>query len=101
MKPSLTLLAKQIKLERIEKKLPVYDAGLGENPMPIPEILINETNKYSHLKNYTDAKGISKLKNILGNNLVVGNGLKPLFSIFKSYKMEQLSIYLLIGFQTN
>jgi len=83
MKPSLTLLAKQIKLERIEKKLPVYDAGLGENPMPIPEILINETKKYSYLKNYTDAKGISKLKNILGNNLVVGNGLKPLLYLLQ------------------
>ena len=72
MKPSLTLLAKQIKLERIKKNLPVYDAGLGENPMPIPEILINETKKYSHLKNYTDAKGISKLKNILGNKRLEG-----------------------------
>ena len=61
MKQSLTLLAKQIKLDRIEKQLPVFDAGLGENPMPPPESMVFDVKKFSHLKHYTDAKGIASL----------------------------------------
>ena len=58
--------------------LPVFDAGLGENPMPPPESMVLDVKKFSHLKHYTDAKGIASLKNILGDYLLVGNGLKPL-----------------------
>ena len=83
MKQSLTLLAKQIKLDRIEKQLPVFDAGLGENPMPPPESMVLDVKKFSHLKHYTDAKGIASLKNILGDYLLVGNGLKPLIYILQ------------------
>ena len=40
MNESLTLLAKQIKLNRIKQELPIYDFGLGESPMPLPESII-------------------------------------------------------------
>ena len=40
MEISKTLLAKQIKNDRLSKNLPVYDGGLGENPVPQPKCMI-------------------------------------------------------------
>lgn len=78
MKQSLTLLAKQIKLNRIENKLPIYDFGLGESPMPLPDSIVKSIKKNCKYKEYTNCKGILELKKILGNKLLIGNGLKPL-----------------------
>jgi aspartate aminotransferase len=78
MKSSLTLEAKNIKLDRIKRNLPVYDGGLGENPLPPPKSMIKNINKYSHLKDYSSSTGIKELKDVLGNKIIVGNGLKPL-----------------------
>ena len=42
MEISKTLLAKKIKNDRLSKNLPVYDGGLGENPVPQPKCMIEE-----------------------------------------------------------
>lgn len=78
MKISQTLYAKKIKLERLKKNLPIFDAGLGENPLPMPPILKKVLIENIEEKEYTDAKGIIPLQKILGNKLLIGNGLKPL-----------------------
>ena len=83
MEISKTLLAKQIKLDRLSKNLPVYDGGLGENPVPQPKCMIDTLKKYSHLKQYTSSTGIKELQDILGKNLIVGNGLKPLLFLIQ------------------
>ena len=72
MEISKTLLAKQIKLDRLSKNLEVYDGGLGENPVPQPKCMIDTLKKYSHLKQYTSSTGIKELQDILGKNLIVG-----------------------------
>ena len=81
MKKSLTLQAKQIKINRIKNGLPVFDAGLGENPFPPPLILVKKLRDFAHLKHYTNTDGIKELQVVLGNKLVIGNGLKPLIYI--------------------
>ena len=83
MEISKTLLAKQIKLDRLSKNLPVYDGGLGENPVPQPKCMIDTLKKYSHLKQYTSSTGIKELQDNLGKNLIVGNGLKPLLFLIQ------------------
>ena len=50
MEISKTLLAKQIKNDRLSKNLVVYDGGLGENPVPQPKCMIDTLKQYSHLK---------------------------------------------------
>ena len=45
MEISKTLLAKKIKNDRLSKNLPVYDGGLGENPVPQPKCMIEELRK--------------------------------------------------------
>ena len=40
--------------------------------------MIEELKKHADKKEYTSATGIEQLQNILGENLIVGNGLKPL-----------------------
>lgn len=78
MNPSLTLLAKQIKIYRKKDNLPIYDFGLGENPMPVSSTITNSIKKNCEYKEYTNCKGIDTLKNILGDKILIGNGLKPL-----------------------
>ena len=78
MEISKTLLAKKIKNERISKGLVVYDGGLGENPVPQPKCMIEQLKKHADKKEYTSSTGIDELQEILGKNLIVGNGLKPL-----------------------
>ena len=87
---SATLFAKQIKLDRQKSRLPVYDGGLGENPLPVPKSLSDAVEKFSHLKEYTDVQGVPELKEAIRKlyfpkenscdslRLLVGNGLKPL-----------------------
>ena len=82
---SPTLKAKLIKKERIEKNLPIYDAGLGENPMPCPKLLIKNIKKYAEKNRYTDTSGIKEIQDALkSKRLIVGNGLKPLIYLLQS-----------------
>lgn len=74
---SQTLQAKRIKERRLELNLPVYDGGLGENPLPPPKMLYESLSRHAHRNEYTDCRGIPQLK-CLGTHLLVGNGLKPL-----------------------
>ncbi len=83
MKISSTLYSKHIKLKRIADGLPTFDGGLGENPFPQPISLIESLKKYSHLKSYTDVRGIKKLRELLGEKLIIGNGLKPLLFLIQ------------------
>ena len=82
-KESPTLAAKQIINKRIADNLPVYNGGLGENPLPISKYLQDELKKHTHLKEYTSTSGIPELQNILGKNLVVGNGSKELIYVLQ------------------
>ena len=76
MKPSLTLLAKQIKIYRKKDNLPIYDFGLGENPMPVASSITRSIKNNCKYKEYTNCKGIDTLKKILGEKILIGNGLK-------------------------
>ena len=78
LQPSLTLAAKKTKMVRISNNLPVYDAGLGENPLPPSQSLIKAVVDNASKSSYTGATGTERLRLLLGNNLLVGNGLKPL-----------------------
>ena len=90
-KESATLRASRIKKERLKNNLPVYDAGLGANPIKQPRLLIYSLTRHSNKKNYTSANGIDLLKNtikkkysnenyIVENTLVL-NGLKEMIFI--------------------
>lgn len=83
MPQSLTLLAKEIKQNRIKKNLPVYDAGLGESPLPAPKSILQDIRNYCYHKEYTGVEGIDIMKIMLGNNIIVGNGEKPLIYILQ------------------
>jgi aspartate aminotransferase len=78
MKISQTLYAKKIKKERLRNNQVVFDGGLGENPLPVPRVLKDVLIEHLDEKEYTDSRGIQELQNILGERLLVGNGLKPL-----------------------
>jgi aspartate/methionine/tyrosine aminotransferase len=88
---SPTLLAKRISNERKHKGLPVYDGGLGENPMPLPKELHDELIKWSHDKTYKPVDGLPSLRDGLidkytsedykPTSVVIGNGLKELIFI--------------------
>lgn len=82
---SPTLNSKLIYLERIENNLPVYNGGLGENPLPTPLYLINLLKENVEKKEYTSIAGNNKfIDSVLSkypkkfNQTIVGNGLKEL-----------------------
>jgi aspartate aminotransferase len=91
MKKSSTLKAKEIVAERKKKKLPVYNFGLGENPLPVPKILLKNfeknlnTKSYKNINNYPVIK--DKLCKKISNekykacNIILGNGLKELLFV--------------------
>jgi len=77
--------------ERIKEGLPVYNAGLGANPLKQSWTLIYSLIKNSDKKEYTSANGIDKLSNKIKKyysnlnytveNTIVLNGLKELICI--------------------
>ena len=79
--------------ERKNKGLPIYNFGLGANPIDQPEKYIDNVKKFSHKKEYTSAKGIDELnevikktfttENYMVENVLVGNGLKELLFIIQ------------------
>ncbi len=82
MKPSQTLQAKKIKLDRERKNLKVFDGGLGENPFPTPTPIVNALIDHAKESGYHPADGILELQHHFPNQrLVVGNGLKPLLMV--------------------
>lgn len=84
MKPSQTLQAKKIKLDRKNKNLKVYDGGLGENPFPTPSPIVNAMIDHAEESGYRSADGIIELQRHFPNQrLIVGNGLKPLLMVIQ------------------
>ena len=84
MKLSSTVLAKKIKLERESLNLPIFNGGLGENPVPIPPSIKKVLQETAECKYYTDAAGIPELQTVLNSkHLLVGNGLKPLLMVLQ------------------
>ena len=82
---SPTLNSKLVYLNRIKNNLPVYNGGLGENPLPTPKYLVEAMEKNLTKKEYTSIEGRSVFKNAVfshySNNLnkvIVSNGLKEL-----------------------
>ena len=88
---SATLYAKRIVNERRAQGLPVYDGGLGENPLAPPDELCEELKLHVKNKGYTPVDGIPELREsilkfynteqYMPNSCVVGNGLKELIFI--------------------
>jgi len=85
MNISPTLNSKLILLDRVNKGLPVYNGGLGENPLPTPDYLIKTLENNINKKEYTSIEGKDVFQNAVYeiypknlNNIVVGNGLKEL-----------------------
>ena len=72
---------------------PIYNFGLGANPLQQPPNYIELIRKYSYKKEYTSTEGIPYLKKTLlqyhsnsiysPNNILVGNGLKELLFIMQ------------------
>lgn len=95
---SPTLNSKLLLNNRINNGLPVFNGGLGENPLPTPEYLIKTLKKNINKKDYTNIQGkdifIDKLKSYYPNymtNTIVGNGLKELiFTLIFSWKSKIL-----------
>ena len=83
---SETLQSKLIVEKRLLNNLPVYNAGLGSNPFPLPKIMIQKLIHYSNKKDYNNPSGIPELKksilqyysnhNYKIENVIIGNGLK-------------------------
>ena len=87
-KISATLKCQEIVKERKDANLPVYNLGLGANPIKQPNEYIELIKKYAYKKNYSSSTGIKKLNDVLKskfsinkykvNNVLIGNGLKEL-----------------------
>lgn len=85
---SATLNAQKIVNDRREKNLPVYNFGLGANPLPVHPKYAELLKKYSNKKEYTSVSGIPELEKVMKNiytsnnykveNVLFGNGLKEL-----------------------
>ena len=82
---SPTLDSKNIFLERKLNNLPVFNGGLGENPLSTPDFLLDSISSIINLKDYTSIEGKEIFRNELFknypnymDNIIVGNGLKEL-----------------------
>ena len=93
MNVSATLNCQTIIKQRIKDGLPVYNFGLGANPIKQPEFYINKLKQYADRKEYTSSEGIPELNSILldqysknnyANKVLIGNGLKELIFIIQS-----------------
>ena len=93
MNMSATLNALEIKNKRLEKGLPVFNFGLGENPMPVPDLLSDELKKSSKIKNYESIDGNIEIRKIIKthfsnenyivDNVIFGNGSKELLFLIQ------------------
>lgn len=88
---SETLQSSKIVKERKEKNLPVYNAGLGENPFTPHKLILDVFVQHISHKQYTSPNGIDILQQTLKDtystptynvtNSIIGNGLKELIFI--------------------
>ena len=85
MNISPTLNSKLLLMDRLNKGLPVYNGGLGENPLKTPHYLIKSMQNNIQKKEYTSIEGTDVFKKAVSeyypkymNNTLVGNGLKEL-----------------------
>ena len=102
---SETLKSSRIVKSRKEKNLPVFNAGLGANPFPPHEYLVESLKKHTHNKNYTSPSGINDLteslikkyttKNYIPENVIVGNGLKELLYILQLTLKEDYTVFII------
>lgn len=76
---SPTLEAKKIKQQRIENGEEVFDAGLGESPFPLDPRYEDILKSNIKENKYSSVDGPKSLyRNVWGDNIIVGNGLKEL-----------------------
>ena len=82
---SPTLNSKLIYKKRLNDNLPVYNGGLGENPLPTPKYLLDIISDNLNKKEYSNIEGRDEFRNSVFsnypehmNNIIVGNGLKEL-----------------------
>lgn len=93
MNVSPTLNCQNIIKDRVSKGLPVYNFGLGANPLAPPQYYIDCLEKYSSLKDYTPPEGVQPLQEAIKKNfqsdvyqiknILTGNGLKELLFIIQ------------------
>ncbi len=91
MEESATLKCLRIIRERKEKNLPILNGGLGENPFPQAQSIIDALKENAHKKNYSLPEGIPDLNQKLKEHyktdiynpdqILVGCGLKELICI--------------------
>ena len=88
MNISPTLNSKLLLTNRIIKGLPVYNGGLGENPLETPEYLIKCIQNNITKKEYTSIEGTNVFRKAISQyypnhmkNTLVGNGLKELIFV--------------------
>jgi aspartate aminotransferase len=93
MNISATLNCQNIIKQRINDGLPVYNFGLGANPIKQPDFYVHKIRQYAVCKSYTSSEGIPELndtlldmysKNNYADKALVGNGLKELLFIVQS-----------------
>jgi len=92
-KVSATLNCQNIVTERKKSGLPVYNYGLGDNPLRQHVFFTESLRKHAEQKDYTSSQGIEPLKTAIKKTFstqeynvhgtVVGNGLKELIFIMQ------------------
>lgn len=90
---SPTLKCSSIVEFRKKNNLPVYNFGLGENPLPVPKFVKDSLANHSKYKNYTPVSGITKVEKTLlkhyrndtftPESVILGNGLKELLFLLQ------------------
>ena len=85
---SATLKSQEIVKQRKRDKLPVYNFGLGANPLPISKIFSKEIERHLDKKSYVSASGVDEFQNAIKKtysndnykvaNVLTSNGLKEM-----------------------
>ena len=85
---SATLKSQEIVKQRKRDKLPVYNFGLGANPLPISKTFSKEIEKHLDKKSYVSACGVDEFQNAIKKNysndnykvahVLTSNGLKEM-----------------------
>ena len=76
----------------------VYDAGLGESPIPVPAFVQQALAAQAYRGNYGSAEACDKLRDVLGcGRVLVGGGLKPLiFTLLASLQHARPDLRLVL-----
>ena len=90
---SPTLKCTSIVEYRKKNNLPVFNFGLGQNPLPVPKFVQKSLANHSSNKNYTSVSGIPEVEKTLlhhykndtftPKNVILGNGLKELLFLLQ------------------